>query len=503
MLINRMSLSANLLVLAAVIGLPYIVLWGYLFYSGRVDWGILAWVSLLLVIDGVLLILFIRGLVKPLQTVGQTLRVLASGDFTVSANNPYTGVIGQMLNDMNHAILSIQGMIEKILENTVAVTSSSFETVAASGKVVFNVEEEELHVRGISTAAEEIAATTSEVAANAADAARAAEMVNEAVKNGNVIVQETIGDMAELATSVTKAAETVQQLEVSSRQIGDITQVIGGIAEQTNLLALNAAIEAARAGEQGRGFAVVADEVRSLATRTATATREIADMVSAIQAETTRVMAAMQAGVARAQAGQESVHRAGVAFQNITQNIGTVTTTVASIADTAQGQKIATEEIAKSISVIADVAARNTAQAQTAVDVIEKMNSVIGSQLQALQQFNIANKVLLLAKSDHMLWKKRLNELLLGRTSIRPDEVTSHHACRLGKWYYGDGQAMYGDRPEFKALEEPHAKVHEIAKRVVELHQAGKKSEAIELLDTLTPYTNRVLELLDRLRTGA
>lgn len=182
MLFNRMSLSANLLVLAAVIGLPYVALWGYLFYSGQVDWEILLWVSLLLVIDGVLLILFIRGLVKPLQAVGQTLRVLAGGDFTISANNPYTGVIGQMLDDMNHATRSIHDMIEKILENTVAVTSSSFETVAASGKVVFNVEEEELHVRGISTAAEEIAATTSEVAANAADAARAAEMVNEAVK---------------------------------------------------------------------------------------------------------------------------------------------------------------------------------------------------------------------------------------------------------------------------------------------------------------------------------
>jgi methyl-accepting chemotaxis protein len=500
MLIKSRSLTVNVALLAVVVGLPYMFLWGYLLMSGRVDWQIMAWVVVLLGVDGLLLVLFFLGLVKPMRVAGSTLHRFADGDFAIKADNPYKGDFKRMLDDVNGAIASVRHIMEGILANTVNIASASFETVAASAKVVFNVEKEEEHVRGISVASGEIAANISGIAEHAADAKHAADSANQAVSRGNGIVREVIDSMGRIGTTVADASSTVQRLGDSSNRIGDITQVIKGIAEQTNLLALNAAIEAARAGEQGRGFAVVADEVRKLAERTSQATKEIGEMIYSIQTETATVIETMKVGVETAQAGKESASRAGEAFTTILSSIHTVTGLIGQIADTAEAQRQATNDIANSIEAIAEVSGNNTDHAYKAVEVIEHMNTVIGSQLKALERFNMPDKVLLLAKSDHMLWKKRLNEMLLGRTGINPSEVVDHHHCRLGKWYYSDGKAHFGTHPEFVAIEAPHAKVHEIARKAAELYQAGNKLEAQNMVDSIDPYTREVLTHLDELR---
>jgi methyl-accepting chemotaxis protein len=244
----------------------------------------------------------------------------------------------------------------------------------------------------------------------------------------------------------------------------------------------------------------VADEVRKLAERTATATQEINAMIQAIQTDTAEMVATMEEGVTAVESGKETAARAGEAFLAILDSIGTVTSLINEIATATDGQRGATEEIANSIQIIADVATHNTQQAYSAIDVIEKTNSVIGSQLRTLEKYDLPDKLLSVAKSDHVLWKKRLNEMLLGGTSIRPDEVVDHHSCRLGKWYYTEGKRVYGGRPEFAAIETPHAKVHEIARKVAELYQDGKKIEAQAAVDEITPFTDAVLQNLEKLR---
>ncbi len=502
MLIRQQSLSVNIGLLSFLIGVPFIVLWAYLLYSGRIGLETLAWVSVLLAVDAVLLILFMRGLVRPLRIVGSTLRQVAKGDFTVSVENPYRGELGNMLDDVNHSITSTREMVEQILENTVEIAASSFETVSASAKVVFNVEDEERHVQHISSASQQITDSITGIARNAADANTSAQTASTAVSDGDIIVRETIDSMAQLTDAVGEAATKVETLGESSKRIGEISSVIGNIAEQTNLLALNAAIEAARAGEHGRGFAVVADEVRTLAERTSKATREITDTIQTIQSEISAVIETMHKGVERVERGKETTLRTREAFEVISDGIRSVSALIGQIADGADQQASATQAIAGSIAEIAKVSAGNTQHAYNAVDIIEKMNAVVGSQLRALDNFNIPHKTVVMAKSDHMLWKKRLTEVLLGRTAMRPGEVTDHAGCRFGKWYYDTGKRLYGDRPEFKAIEDPHRRIHETAKRIVELNNAGKKHEAQALLEGLDAPTAQVAENLERLRKG-
>lgn len=503
MLIQRRSLTSNIILLALVIGIPYALLWGYLIYSGRIGLEVMAWVVVLLLFDAVMLVLFVRGLMMPLRLVSEVQRRVSQGDFTVEVNNPYVGQIGRMLDDVALSVKSNRAMMERILSNTVNIAAASFDTVSASAKVVFNVEAEENHVHSISDAGDHIAAAITATADNTRSASSAADEVNHTVSQGNVIVREMLESMGQLAETVSDAAAKVEALGASSHRIGEITEVITNIAAQTNLLALNAAIEAARAGEHGRGFAVVADEVRSLAERTSNATREIAGMIDTIRAEVEAVTATMQTGVERAETGKQAAQRTGDAFDTVQGGISTVTTLISQITDATEQQKQGTGEIADSIRMISELASNNTRQAYNAVDIISQMNSVIGDQLRTLDQFEIPHKALLVAKSDHMLWKKRLTEMLLGRSELRADEVTDHHTCRFGKWYYSEGQKMYGSLPAFRAIEEPHQRIHETAKRVVELYHGGRKSEAEQLIDALGEPTTAVLEQLELLRAAA
>jgi methyl-accepting chemotaxis protein len=500
MLFPGKTLTTNTLILATLIGVPYLFLWGYLLLSNRIGMGELLIVSVLLAFDTLLLVLFFRGLLRPLRATSEVLGRFAQGDFTITAENPYRGEMGRMLDDVNRSLHATRTLMTETLNNTVNIASASFETVGASASVVINAEEEQRHTDSIVSASEQINIAVSGIADNALSANDGAQKVREAVIDGDRIVSETLSSMTQLADTVTIAAGKVEALGESSRRIGEISSTIDAIAEQTNLLALNAAIEAARAGEQGRGFAVVADEVRSLAQRTSDATAEIGDTIHTIQNEISDVISTMHTGVSRAEQGKAAAQQTSEAFTSIRHNITQLNDTISGIAAAAEQQSSATASIAESIHTISELVDGNTGHAHKAVDQVQQLSSAIGHQLRALDEFDIPYKALYIAKSDHMMWKKRLTELLLGRTSIRNDEVSDHHGCRFGKWYYSEGQARYGNYSEFKAIEAPHASIHEAAKQIVSLYNQGRKSEAEHLIASLDHPTTEVLGLLDALR---
>lgn len=499
MLLQSRSLLFNILLLAILVGVPYAFLWAYLYLNGAIGMGVLGVVSVLLLFDAFLLYIFIRGLMLPLKEVSRVLRRVSDGDFSVTVNNPYHGNIGQMLTDVETSVNSIHAMMANILENTVNIASGSFNTVAASARVVFNIEEENQHVSGIDSAGQQLSGSIAGIADHARLANESSHSANQAVTNGSTIIEDTIHCMEQLGETVSEGAAKMESLGESSRKIGEISNVINGIAEQTNLLALNAAIEAARAGEHGRGFAVVADEVRGLAERTSQATSEIAGMITNIQNDTDAMIDTMHVGVERANSGKDTAQRSGEAFNNIREEISTVSRIIGDIADTAQAQNEATQEISNRIQVIAEFSQGNHQHSSHAIDIIGDMNAVIGNQLRTLEGFTIPHMALLIAKSDHVMWKKRLTEMLMGHAQMRDGEVSDHHSCRFGKWYYSEGMSHYRDNPTFTAIEEPHAEIHKTAADIISAFNSGNVKDAQRLLESLDEPTEKVLGLLTTL----
>jgi methyl-accepting chemotaxis protein len=200
-----------------------------------------------------------------------------------------------------------------------------------------------------------MSATSGDIAQNCQMAAEGSNQASQAASAGSEVVNNTVLVMSRIASRVQETAKTVESLGARSDQIGAIVATIQDIADQTNLLALNAAIEAARAGEQGRGFAVVADEVRALAERTTKATREISEMIKAIQSETKGAVVAMEAGVSEVEKGTAEASKSGQALQEILEQINAVTMQVNQVATAAEEQTATTSEISNNIHQITEV----------------------------------------------------------------------------------------------------------------------------------------------------
>jgi methyl-accepting chemotaxis protein len=241
----------------------------------------------------------------------------------------------------------------------------------------------------VATAITEMSATVQEVARNASDAADAATEADRNVLQGQEVVQKTIGAITDLAQDVDNAAHVIRDLSTNSDNIGKVLDVIKGIAEQTNLLALNAAIEAARAGEQGRGFAVVADEVRTLASRTQESTQEIQEMIEKLQDGAGNAVKVMETGCDKAQTTVTLAEDAGAALKAITTSVNDISQMNVQIATAAEEQNAVTEDINRNVVDISSVS-DSTAEASNQIETATSSLAVLAAELQQqVDQFRI------------------------------------------------------------------------------------------------------------------
>jgi hemerythrin-like metal-binding protein len=232
-----------------------------------------------------------------------------------------------------------------------------------------------------------MSATSNDIASNCVRAVESSQRTSGYAKDGEVVVNNTIDVMNRIAEQVRSIAGTVGSLGEKSNQIGAIVGTIQDIADQTNLLALNAAIEAARAGEQGRGFAVVADEVRALADRTSKATREISEMIKGIQAETLGAVETMNQGVKEVQDGTSEAARSGEALKQILSQVDEVTLQINQIATAAEEQTATTGEISGNIGRITEDARMSSQYAQETTAAAETLNRLAESLISAIDRF--------------------------------------------------------------------------------------------------------------------
>jgi methyl-accepting chemotaxis protein len=263
------------------------------------------------------------------------------------------------------------------------LASAAEETSAVTTQTNAGISQQLSETSQVATAMNEMSATVQDVARNAVEAATAAKDADVTFDEGKKVVDRVISAIGELAGEVESAANVIQQLEEESRNIGSVLDVIKSIAEQTNLLALNAAIEAARAGEQGRGFAVVADEVRTLAGRTQESTQEIEEMISRLQSGTDNAVKVMESGKEITQVGVDQAAAAGEALQTINAAVEQISGMNTQIASAAEEQSAVAEEINRSIVSINEVAEQSSIGAQQTAAASDDL-AKLAEQLKAL-----------------------------------------------------------------------------------------------------------------------
>lgn len=292
---------------------------------------------------------------EPIKRILAYLSKMTEGDLTqqigAKRNNEMSTIIRSIASLQN----TMRDIISHITQSSEKVAAESRQLQRTADQIATGAEKVAAQTETVATAGEEMSATSGDIAQNCQMAAEGAQRAAQSAQNGAKVVEKTVSVMSQIADRVQNSAKTVASLGERSDQIGAIIGTIEDIADQTNLLALNAAIEAARAGEQGRGFAVVADEVRALAERTTRATREIGEMIKAIQSETKGAVTAMEQGVQQVETGTVEAEKSGRALEDILRQINDVAMQVNQIATAAEEQTATTSEISTNMHQITDV----------------------------------------------------------------------------------------------------------------------------------------------------
>jgi methyl-accepting chemotaxis protein len=324
-------------------------------------------ITVIVFILSVCLSLYITSsITRPLNAMKLMLQDIAQGDgdLTKRLDARSNDELGEVSRCFNTFVDKLQGIIIRIARTTELVAAASNQLNQTAGRMAHGADAVTAQVTTVATAGEEMSATAGDIAKNCGMAVEGSQQASAAAVSGAQVVEETISVMSDIAQRVRNSAHAVESLGTRSEQIGAIVGTIEDIADQTNLLALNAAIEAARAGEQGRGFAVVADEVRALAERTTRATREISDMIKAIQKDTGSAVDAMEAGVGEVAKGSEKAADSGEALERILAQINEVTMQIHQVATAAEEQTATTSEISNNMHQITTVIAETSRGAQ-------------------------------------------------------------------------------------------------------------------------------------------
>ncbi len=304
------------------------------------------------------------AVIFPIQDGNKVLTQMATGDFTARIKTDYKGDFQLLKNSVNKLGDSLTELIRSVNEAVHSTVNESNEISAATEQMAANLQAQTVQTAEAASAIEEMTKTIMESTRNSAAAASNANIAGKIAMDGGKVVEETIEGINRISAVVQQAAATMTNLGNSSDQIGEIIQVIEDIADQTNLLALNAAIEAARAGEQGRGFAVVADEVRKLAERTTKATKEIASMIKHIQQDTKEAVEKIEEGTGEVEKGQELVIKSGTALKQIIAATNKVVDEINQIASAGEEQSTSAEQISKSVESINNAAQESSAGVQ-------------------------------------------------------------------------------------------------------------------------------------------
>ncbi|QXI15033.1 methyl-accepting chemotaxis protein [Pseudomonas hamedanensis] len=340
--------------------------------------------TLLALLVGIIAAVIItRQITRPLRETLAVVERIASGDLTQNVTVTRRDELGVLQQGIARMGVTLRDLISGIRDGVTQIASAAEELSAVTEQTSAGVNSQKIETDQVATAMHEMTATVQEVARNAEEASQAAAAADGEAREGDKVVNEAIAQIERLASEVVRSTEAMSVLQQESDKIGSVMDVIKAVAEQTNLLALNAAIEAARAGEAGRGFAVVADEVRGLAQRTQKSTEEIEGLVAGLQNGTQQVSAVMNNSRALTDSSVALTRKAGVSLENITRTVSNIQSMNQQIAAAAEQQSAVAEEISRSIINVRDVSEQTAAASdETAASSVELAR--LGGQLQQM-----------------------------------------------------------------------------------------------------------------------
>lgn len=336
-----------------------------------------------LVLVGIAAWYLVRSLTHPIYAMKGVLEQLDSGDLTHQVDYQSDDEVGEMALTLNKSIASQREMIGTVSGVVDQVAAAGEEMSSITMQSSQTIEEQRSQTEQVATAMNEMTATVQEVALNIANTASAAAEANEQTGKGNQVVQKTIDEIDKLSKQVETSSQSINEVEKNSEAINSVLDVIKGIAEQTNLLALNAAIEAARAGEQGRGFAVVADEVRTLAGRTQESTEEINAMIEKLQTGSRHAVDVMNKSLSQTKLAVKYASESGSALKTIAVAVDKINEMSTQIASAAEEQSAVSEEINRNIVSINDMS-NQTADGASQTSIASEELAKMASQLQSL-----------------------------------------------------------------------------------------------------------------------
>jgi len=457
--------------------------------------GVVLLVGLMLIIAG--------SIHKPLADLTARVEQIAHGD--LRQHIAFTGrdEISVLAQSMNKMIESFSAMITSILSSANDVIHTVDILRSRARRTSEGAKSQTAQAIQIVAAAEEMSQTISDISKNAAAVAETSIEAKSAATAGEGITEIAVEKVNSVYNSTAELAARVEKLNSRVAEIGDIVSVIKGIADQTNLLALNAAIEAARAGEQGRGFAVVADEVRKLAERTIKATSEISGRIAGVQAESDHTTEFMGEATGQVTKAKEFIANVGTSLKTIVESVQKVNDQIARIATAVEEQSAASDGVAKNIELTSSISKDLETMSGSVSHDINGLLKIAEGLRNSTAGFRTAGSeflILDLAKTDHRIFMDKIGSCLDGDTRIEPTQLPDHHSCRFGKWYFGEGKDKCAALDSFKAIDTPHEKIHAMAKDAVAASNAGDRSKAERIYREMEDISARIGELLDSIK---